>query len=71
MPFVELKENESFEIALRRFKRSCERAGIISRVREKEFYEKPTWERKRKRVAIEQKNMKKIRREKNKFRRLY
>ena len=51
MPSVRIKENEPFDVALRRFKRSCEKAGILAKVRSKEFYEKPTWERKRKGAA--------------------
>ena len=51
MPIVTVKEKEPFDIALRRFKRSCEKAGIISEVRSREFFEKPTWERKRKKDA--------------------
>ena len=51
MPAVKVKENEPFDIALRRFKRSCEKAGILAEVRRREFYEKPTWARKRKAAA--------------------
>ncbi|CEN32035.1 30S ribosomal protein S21 [Candidatus Westeberhardia cardiocondylae] len=47
MPIIKIRENEPFDIALRRFKRSCEKAGILSEVRRREFYEKPTTERKR------------------------
>ena len=42
MPAVRVKENEPFDVALRRFKRSCEKAGVLSEVRRREFYEKPT-----------------------------
>ena len=42
MPQVKLKENEPFDVALRRFKRSCEKAGVLAEVRRREFYEKPT-----------------------------
>ena len=38
MPSVKLKENEPFDIALRRFKRTCEKAGVLSEVRRREFY---------------------------------
>ncbi|HSH30649.1 MAG TPA: 30S ribosomal protein S21, partial [Thiohalobacter sp.] len=55
--------NEPFEVALRRFKRSCEKAGILSEVRRREFYEKPTQERKRKRAAAVKRHMKKVSRE--------
>lgn len=51
MPAVRVKEAEPFDIALRRFKRSCEKAGVVSELRRREFYEKPTWERKRKKAA--------------------
>ena len=50
MPQVKLKENEPFDVALRRFKRSCEKAGILAEVRRREFYEKPTAKRKRKKA---------------------
>ena len=42
MPQVRVKENEPFEVALRRFKRSCEKAGILTEVRRREYYEKGT-----------------------------
>jgi len=51
MPLVVIKDNESFDKALRTFKRSCEKAGIMSRMRALEFHEKPTAMRKRKRAA--------------------
>jgi small subunit ribosomal protein S21 len=43
MPSIKVRENEPFDIALRRFRRTCDRAGVITDVRKKEFYEKPTW----------------------------
>ncbi|MBT5230013.1 MAG: 30S ribosomal protein S21 [Methylococcales bacterium] len=63
MPSVRLKENEPFEVALRRFKRSCEKAGVLSEVRRREFYEKPTTERKRKAAAAVKRHLKKMNRE--------
>jgi len=63
MPSIKLKNNESFDIALRRFKRACEKAGIIAEVRRREFYEKPTWTRKRKAAAAVKRARKKIARE--------
>ncbi len=59
MPVVRLKENEPFDVALRRFKRSCEKAGILAEVRRREFYEKPTSVRKRKAAAAVKRHMKK------------
>ncbi|MCE3238294.1 MAG: rpsU [Gammaproteobacteria bacterium] len=50
MPSIRVKDNENFEISLRRFKRLTEKAGVLSDLRRHEFYEKPTWKRKRKKA---------------------
>ncbi len=71
MPSVKVRENEPFEFALRRFKRSCEKAGVLSEVRRREFYEKPTQERKRKAAAAVKRHAKKVARENMKTTRLY
>jgi|TARA_A100001011_G_scaffold47261_1_gene44685 small subunit ribosomal protein S21 len=71
MPHVRVKDNEPFDIALRRFKRSCEKAGVLSEVRRREFYEKPTAVRKRKAAAAVKRHMKKLQRESRKFERAY
>ncbi|HOB61930.1 MAG TPA: 30S ribosomal protein S21 [Candidatus Competibacteraceae bacterium] len=71
MPAVKVKENEPFDVALRRFKRSCEKAGVLSEVRRREFYEKPTQERKRKRAAAVKRHLKKLSREIARRSRLY
>ena len=71
MPHVRVKENEPFDIALRRFKRSCEKAGVLSEVRRREFYEKPTAVRKRKAAAAVKRHIKKLQRESRKFERSY
>ena len=63
MPVVKVKENEPFDVALRRFKRSCEKAGVLADVRSKEFFEKPTLVRKRKKAAAVKRHMKKLSRE--------
>ena len=60
MPVVRLRENEPFEIALRRFKRICEKSGVLSEVRRREFYEKPTAVRKRKAAAAVKRQKKKM-----------
>lgn len=62
-PIVKVRENEPFDVALRRFKRSCEKAGVLSEVRRREFFEKPTWERKRKKAAAKKRHLKKLARE--------
>ena len=71
MPVVKVKENEPFDVALRRFKRSCEKAGVLADVRAKEFYEKPTWIRKRKKAAAVKRHAKKVSRENARRVRLY
>ncbi len=63
MPSIKVKENEPFDMAIRRFKRSCEKAGVLSEVRRREFYEKPTAERKRKSAAAVKRHLKKLARE--------
>ena len=71
MPVIKVRDNEPFDIALRRFKRSCEKAGILSEVRAREFFEKPTQERKRKKAAAVKRNLRRLRNEKRRFERLY
>ncbi len=71
MPSVRVKENEPFEIALRRFRRSCEKAGIFAEMRRREFYEKPTEVRKRKAAAARKRELKKLSRIANRTTRKY
>lgn len=71
MPSVRVKENEYFDAALRRFKRACEKAGVLTELRRREFYEKPTQERKRKKAAAVKRHMKRVSREDSKRKRLY
>ena len=71
MPSVKVKENEPFDVALRRFKRSCEKAGVLTEVRRREFYEKPTSVRKRKQAAAVKRHLKKLSRENKRLVRLY
>ena len=51
MAEIRVKGNESLDSALRRFKRSCAKAGVISEVRKREHYEKPSVKRKKKSEA--------------------
>ncbi len=71
MPNVRVKDNEPFEVAMRRFKRSCEKAGVLAEVRRREYFEKPTWERKRKAAAAVKRAQKKVSRESRRFERAY
>lgn len=61
MPGVRVKENEPFEVAIRRFKRTIEKAGLLTELRAREFYEKPTSERKRKLAAAVKRHHKRLR----------
>lgn len=63
MPSIRVKDNEPVEIAVRRFKRACEKAGILTEMRRREFYEKPTEERKRRRAAAVKRHWKRVLRE--------
>ncbi|GAB3320000.1 small ribosomal subunit protein bS21 [Haliea atlantica] len=71
MPHIKVKENEPFDVALRRFKRSCEKAGVLAEVRKREHYEKPTTTRKRAAAAAVKRHLKKLARENRKRTRLY
>ncbi len=61
MPGARVKENESFELALKRFKKQCEKAGILSEVRKREHYEKPSIKKKKKAIAARKRALKKQR----------
>ena len=58
---VTVKENENINQALRRFKKKVEESGLLDTLRKKEFYEKPTTERKRKKGAAKARWRKKLR----------
>ena len=51
MPLVKVRENESFENAIRKFKKQCDKAGILSEVRKREYYDKPSVRKKKKSIA--------------------
>ena len=61
MPALRLRENEPFEAALRRFKRSIEKTGLLTELRAREFSEKPTAARKRKLAAAVKRHYKRLR----------
>lgn len=61
MPEIKLRENEYFDVALRRFKKAVEKAGTLTEYRARECYEKPTTERKRKMSAAVKRHHKKVR----------
>jgi len=61
MPGIKVKENESFENALKRFKKQCEKTGILSEIRKREHFEKPSLRKKRKALAAKKRTMKRLR----------
>ena len=61
VPGVRVKEGESFERAMRRFKKQCERAGILGEIRKREHYEKPSVRKKKKAAAARKRLVKKMR----------
>ncbi|MCX5777570.1 MAG: 30S ribosomal protein S21 [Candidatus Firestonebacteria bacterium] len=57
---VIVKSDESFESALKRFKRKCQTEGILTEIRKREFYEKPSEKRKKKEEAAARKLKKRL-----------
>jgi len=60
MPGIKLREGEPFESAIKRFKKQVERAGVLSEVRKREFYEKPSVKKKKKAIAARKRALKKM-----------
>ncbi|HEX5761056.1 MAG: 30S ribosomal protein S21 [Thermoanaerobaculia bacterium] len=60
MPVVHVREEESFENALRRFKRKVEKSGILTELRKRQHFEKPSVKRKRKAVQARKKALRKL-----------
>ena len=61
MTGVRLRENESIESAIRRFKKQCEKAGILAELRKREHFEKPSIKRKKKAIAARKRALKRER----------
>ncbi len=57
---TQVKDNEHYESALKRFKKQCEKAGILSEIRRREFYEKPSVRKKKKALAARKRLMKRL-----------
>ncbi len=60
MPTVQVRDDESFESALRRFKRKCEKAGILTELKKRQHYEKPSIQRKRKKIQARKKTLRRM-----------
>ena len=65
MPVIKIKESESFEGARKRFKKTCEKAGILTELRRREYYDKPSISKKKKEAAAKKRALKKARRSSN------
>ena len=61
MAVVKVEEGESIDRALKRFKRECERDGILREWKRRAYYEKPATQRKNKKKAAERRRLKKLR----------
>ena len=61
MPGVRVRDGEAFEAALRRFKKQCEKAGVVSDLRKREYFEKPSVRLKKKSAAARKKAQKRAR----------
>jgi small subunit ribosomal protein S21 len=64
VPIVHVREEESFENALRRFKRKCEKAGVLTELKKRQHFEKPSVKRKRKALQAKKKMARKVQEEK-------
>ncbi len=60
MPLIKVREDESLENALKRFKRKCEKSGILTEIKKRQHYEKPSVRRKRKALAARKKLLKRL-----------
>ena len=60
MPLIKVREDESLDNALKRFKRKCEKSGILTEIKKRQHYEKPSVRRKRKQMAARKKLLKRL-----------
>ena len=69
MTEVKVREDESIDAALRRFKRECERAGLMTEIKKREYYESPSVRRKRKAAEAKRKQKRRQLKLLNRFKR--
>ena len=65
MPGIILGDNDNFDYALRKFKKQCEKSGILSELKKRQHYEKPSIKRKKKEAAARKRLLKKMRKMKS------
>ncbi|NCN41954.1 30S ribosomal protein S21 [bacterium] len=61
MAYIRVRDNEAFEQAFRRFKKACEKSGVLSEVKKREHFEKPSVRKKKKSIAARKRANKKVR----------
>lgn len=61
LPGIYLDDSDNFDVALRRFKKQVEKAGILSELKKRQHYEKPSVMRKKKKAAARKRLLKKMR----------
>lgn len=61
MALIRIRDNEGFEQAFRRFKKACEKSGVLSELKKREHYEKPGVRKKKKSMAARKRATKKVR----------
>ena len=62
MPKIKVREGDNLEYVLRKFKKICEKLGIFSEIKKREFYEKPSIAKKKKSIAARTRSVKRVRR---------
>ncbi len=64
MPIIKSRNGESFHVLLKKFKKSCERSGLLSDIKKNKYYEKPAVKRRREKKEAERKHIKLMRKRK-------
>ncbi len=62
MPVVKVKDNEPFEVAMKRFKKQVEKAGVLTELRRREYFDKPSVRKKKKAASARKRALKKLKR---------
>ncbi len=62
MPVIKVKDNEPFEVAMKRFKKQGEKAGVLTELRRREYFDKPSVRKKKKAAAAKKRALKRLKR---------
>jgi small subunit ribosomal protein S21 len=62
MPVIKVKDNEPFEVAMKRFKKQVEKAGVLTELRRREYFDKPSVRKKKKAAAAKKRALKRLKR---------